>query len=95
MSSDIPITNESSFMSDAARWHETTQHVIRNVVSIDFCHLQSFDTVSPGSYSATGFIVDSERGYIVTSRHVAGPGPFWGQCTFINHEKVSSSSIPH
>ncbi|RLN89203.1 hypothetical protein BBJ28_00026506, partial [Nothophytophthora sp. Chile5] len=36
---------------------------------------QFFDTESPGNGSATGFVVDAERGIILTNRHVVGPGP--------------------
>jgi len=31
--------------------------------------------------------VDAEKGYILTNRHVVGAGPFWGYCTFDNHEE--------
>ena len=41
------------------------------------------------SSQATGFVVDAERGYILTNRHVVCPGPFWGYCIFDNHEEVS------
>jgi S1-C subfamily serine protease len=34
-------------------------------------------------------VVDAERGYILTNRHVVGAGPFWGYCIFDNHEEVS------
>lgn len=40
------------------------------------------------SSQATGFVVDAERGYILTNRHVVGAGPFWGYCIFDNHEEV-------
>ncbi|KUL89420.1 hypothetical protein ZTR_04447 [Talaromyces verruculosus] len=36
---------------------------------------------------ATGFVVDAERGYILTNRHVVCAGPFWGYCIFDNHEE--------
>lgn len=39
------------------------------------CAHQFFDTESPGNGSATGFVVDAERGIILTNRHVVGPGP--------------------
>jgi hypothetical protein len=40
------------------------------------------------SSEATGFVVDAERGYILTNRHVVCSGPFWGYCIFDNHEEV-------
>ncbi|KAK4935487.1 hypothetical protein LTR28_010353, partial [Elasticomyces elasticus] len=39
------------------------------------------------SSEATGFVVDAERGYILTNRHVVGAGPFTGYCIFDNHEE--------
>lgn len=41
------------------------------------------------SSQATGFVVDAERGYILTNRHVVCSGPFWGYVIFDNHEEVS------
>lgn len=72
---------------DTAEWQATTEKVVRNVVSIHFCQTCSFDTDSAISSEATGFVVDAERGYILTNRHVVGAGPFWGYCIFDNHEE--------
>ena len=82
--------------ADTAEWQATIEQVVRNVVSIHFCQTCSFDTDAAVSSEATGFVVDAERGYILTNRHVVGAGPFWGYCIFDNHEEVepSSSSRP-
>jgi pro-apoptotic serine protease NMA111 len=74
--------------ADSAEWQETIERVVRNVVSIHFCQTCSFDTDAAVSSEATGFVVDAERGYILTNRHVVGAGPFWGYCIFDNHEEV-------
>lgn len=74
--------------ADSAEWQATIEKVVRNVVSIHFCQTCSFDTDSAISSEATGFVVDAERGYILTNRHVVGAGPFWGYCIFDNHEEV-------
>ncbi|KAI9851625.1 MAG: hypothetical protein M1838_003219 [Thelocarpon superellum] len=73
--------------ADSAEWQATIENVVQNVVSIRFCQTCSFDTESAVSSEATGFVVDSERGYILTNRHVVGAGPFWGYCIFDNHEE--------
>lgn len=78
--------------ADSAEWQETIERVVRNVVSIHFCLTCSFDTDPAVSSEATGFVVDAERGYILTNRHVVGAGPFWGYCIFDNHEEVSHVS---
>ncbi|KAL8999399.1 MAG: hypothetical protein Q9169_001713 [Polycauliona sp. 2 TL-2023] len=73
--------------ADSAEWQATIEKVVRNVVSIHFCQTCSFDTDSAISSEATGFVVDAQRGYILTNRHVVGAGPFWGYCIFDNHEE--------
>jgi pro-apoptotic serine protease NMA111 len=72
---------------DTAEWQATIERVVKNVVSIHFCQTCSFDTDSAISSEATGFVVDAEKGYILTNRHVVGAGPFWGYCVFDNHEE--------
>ena len=37
---------------------------------------------------ATGFVVDAERGLILTNRHVVTPGPVTAEATFLNREEV-------
>ncbi|KXX77841.1 hypothetical protein MMYC01_204638 [Madurella mycetomatis] len=78
---------------DTDEWQATIQNVVRNVVSIRFCQTCSFDTDPALTSEATGFVVDSERGYILTNRHVVGAGPFWGYCVFDNHEEVDAYPV--
>ena len=82
----IPITTGPA---DTAEWQATIESVVRNVVSIHFCQTRSFDTDASCSSEATGFVVDAEKGYILTNRHVVCAGPFWGYCIFDNHEEVN------
>ncbi|RPB10887.1 trypsin-like serine protease [Morchella conica CCBAS932] len=65
---------------DSAEWQRTIESVVRNVVSIRFCQTCSFDTDSAITSEATGFVVDAEKGYILTNRHVVCSGPFSGYC---------------
>ena len=74
--------------TDSPEWQATIENVIKSVVSIHFCQTCSFDTDLSMSSQATGFVVDAERGYIMTNRHVVCSGPFWGYCLFENHEEV-------
>jgi pro-apoptotic serine protease NMA111 len=73
---------------DTAEWQATIEKVVRSAVSIHFCQTCAFDTDGAGSSEATGFVVDAEKGYILTNRHVVCSGPFWGYCIFDNHEEV-------
>ncbi|MCJ1322083.1 hypothetical protein MMC15_007428 [Xylographa vitiligo] len=73
--------------ADSPEWQATIERVVRNVVSIHFSQTCSFDTDAATSSEATGFVVDAEKGYILTNRHVVCAGPFWGYCIFDNHEE--------
>lgn len=74
--------------ADSPEWQATIENVVKSVVSIHFCQTCSFDTELSMSSQATGFVVDAERGYILTNRHVVCSGPFWGYVIFDNHEEV-------
>lgn len=54
---------------ETAEWQTCVENVVRNVVSIRFCQTCSFDTDPALNSEATGFVVDAERGYILTNRH--------------------------
>ena len=93
MSDDGRLPTIAPVLADSVEWQATIEKVVRNVVSIHFCQTCSFDTDPAVSSEATGFVVDSEKGYILTNRHVVGAGPFWGHCIFDNHEEVSARDI--
>lgn len=77
--------------ADSPEWQATIESVVKSVVSIHFCQTCSFDTDLSMCSQATGFVVDAEKGYILTNRHVVCAGPFWGYCIFDNHEEVCSA----
>ena len=89
--SDEKITPIVPIAAENAEWQATIERVVRNVVSIHFCQTCSFDTDTACSSEATGFVVDAEKGYILTNRHVVCAGPFWGFCVFDNHEEVGAT----
>ncbi|KAF2876722.1 Pro-apoptotic serine protease NMA111 [Massariosphaeria phaeospora] len=84
---DLPPAIVAAAVHDTAEWQKTIEKVVRNVVSIHFCQTCSFDTDAAVASEATGFVVDAEKGYILTNRHVVGAGPFIGYCIFDNHEE--------
>lgn len=55
--------------SSLGEWQDTIQKVVRNVVAIRFCQTCSFDTDPALTSEATGFVVDSERGYAKIKLH--------------------------
>ncbi|CCF60274.1 hypothetical protein KAFR_0J02100 [Kazachstania africana CBS 2517] len=69
------------------KWQDTISSVVKSVVSIHFAQVTPFDCEPALVSEATGFVVDSELGIILTNRHVVGPGPFVGYVVFDNHEE--------
>ena len=73
------------------QWNAMISAALPAVVSIKVNRVRAFDTVQAGTVQATGFVVDKERGYIMTNRHVAGPGPIVAEAIFANNEEVPLS----
>ncbi|HEY7673006.1 MAG TPA: trypsin-like peptidase domain-containing protein [Gammaproteobacteria bacterium] len=71
-----------------ARWDRTLERIATGVVSIRIDATRAFDTERNESSQATGFVVDAERGLILTNRHVVAPGPVRAQAIFLNQEEV-------
>jgi len=69
-------------------WNETLTQISSGVVSIQVDSTRAFDTQRNQSSQATGFVVDTERGLILTNRHVVTPGPVVAQAIFPNQEEV-------
>ena len=58
------------------------------MVTIEIDQTRAFDTEWNPSSQATGFVVDAERGLILTNRHVVTPGPVIAKAVFLNREEV-------
>ncbi|HZO24080.1 MAG TPA: trypsin-like peptidase domain-containing protein, partial [Steroidobacteraceae bacterium] len=69
-------------------WAVTLERIAGSVVSIDVDLTRAFDTEWNSTAQATGFVVDAERGLILTNRHVVTPGPVTAEATFLNREEV-------
>ncbi|KAM0551218.1 hypothetical protein ACHAPJ_008563 [Fusarium lateritium] len=78
---------------ESEAWQRAIEKVVRSVVSVKFSQPYSFDTEVAKTSEATGFIVDAERGLVLTNRHVVGPGPFFGYIVFNNQEEVDAYPI--
>ncbi|KAI7875288.1 trypsin-like serine protease [Lichtheimia hyalospora FSU 10163] len=70
------------------KWQSTIEQVVKAIVSIRFSQVAAFDTEGPETSEASGFIVDAEKGIILTNRHVACAGPFVGEAICHDHEEV-------
>src|ERR1044072_9441814 len=64
-------------VSDAedSRWSRTLERVATGVVTIQVDLTRAFDTERNMSSQATGFVVDAQRGLMLTNSHVVTPGP--------------------
>ncbi len=71
-----------------ADWAATLERIASSVVAIEIDQTRAFDTEWNASAQATGFVVDAERGLILTNRHVVTPGPVTAEATFLNREEV-------
>ncbi len=69
-------------------WEEMVSHASDSVVSLQLAHLRDFNLDDQGGGGATGFVVDAEKGIILTNRHVIGDGPIRANATFQNQERV-------
>src|SRR5688572_28165435 len=73
---------------ESAAWRGTLARVAESVVAIEIDQTRAFDTDWNSSAQATGFVVDADRGLILTNRHVVTPGPVTAEATFLNREEV-------
>jgi pro-apoptotic serine protease NMA111 len=69
-------------------WSGTLERIVGSVVAINIDETRAFDTEWNATAQATGFVVDAERGLILTNRHVVTPGPVTAEATFLNREEV-------
>lgn len=83
----------SSAAAQDASWNRTIERISSGVVSIRVDSTRSFDTERNQSSQATGFVVDAERGLILTNRHVVTPGPVRAQAIFSNQEEVDLQPV--
>jgi S1-C subfamily serine protease len=74
--------------ASAADWAATLERIASSVVAIQIDQARAFDTERNTSAQATGFVVDAERGLILTNRHVVTPGPVTAEAKFLNREEV-------
>jgi len=74
--------------TEPANWAATLERIAGSVVAIKIDQTRAFDTEWNSSGQATGFVVDAERGLILTNRHVVTPGPVTAEATFLNREEV-------
>ncbi len=84
----LVLASQTAFAEPRDRWEETLDRVVPAVVALRVSATRPFDTEPSSVTVATGFVVDAERGLILTNRHVVQPGPVVAEAIFLNHERV-------
>ncbi len=74
-------------------WDRTLERIASSIVTIEIDQTRAFDTEWNQSSQATGFVVDAERGLILTNRHVVTPGPVVATAVFLNREEVELHAV--
>ncbi len=83
----------SPLSAEEPAWMGTLERISTGVVSIRVDATRSFDTEWNSSSQATGFVVDAEKGLILTNRHVVTPGPVVAEAIFLNNEEVRLTPV--
>ncbi len=83
----------AAVVAPPADWARTLERIASSVVTIAIDQTRSFDTERNISAQATGFVIDADRGLILTNRHVVTPGPVIATATFLNHEEVELRAV--
>ncbi|MFO1408292.1 MAG: PDZ domain-containing protein [Steroidobacteraceae bacterium] len=79
--------------AESQAWDRTIDRVAPSIVTIEIDQARAFDTEWNESSQATGFVVDAERGLILTNRHVVTPGPVVATAVFQNREEVELKPV--
>ena len=82
------VAQQAAAVEENPDWASTLERIAGSVVSINIDATRAFDTEWNATAQATGFVVDAERGLILTNRHVVTPGPVTSEATFLNREEV-------
>ena len=78
----------SRLWAEEPNWEDTIKKVSSAVVAIQISSVRYFDTEKPATGQATGFVIDKERGLILTNRHVVEPGPVSSRAILLNSEEI-------
>jgi len=89
----ISSTIHIPLLAETDSWKNTIDDVTNSIVSIQLEVPRAFETSRPMTSQGTGFVVDAERGIIMTNRHIVQPGPVTATAIFVNQEEVELKPI--
>ncbi|KNE62945.1 hypothetical protein AMAG_08120 [Allomyces macrogynus ATCC 38327] len=87
------LTASPAAVSADHRWKAVLERAIASVVSIRYSVPVTFDTFFAGVYTATGFVVDVERGLVLTNKHVVTDAPVLAKVAFRHSEEVEAKVV--
>lgn len=79
--------------AESTEWQKTIVATIHSVVALHYTRPFIREDEDEAVGEATGFIVDAEKGIIMTNKHVIGTGPFTGYAVFDNHEECEFNAL--
>jgi S1-C subfamily serine protease len=79
--------------SEARAWENTLDRIARAVVVLRVSTPRAFDDTTPGTATATGFVIDAKQGLILTNRHVVTTAPVIAEAVFQNNEEVPVRAV--
>lgn len=87
-----PVEEISSIGSadEAKKWETVTQQARKSIGQLNVSIYQHVDIEKPGTHKGTGFYVDEKEGFVLTNKHVVGPGPCLGFIVFEGNIEVRS-----
>lgn len=74
-------------------WQQTLDETVPGVVVLRINSPRSFDGQVSGYATATGFIVDAEKGLILTNRHVVTTAPVVAEAVLLDNEEVPIQAL--
>lgn len=80
-------------ITDTGDWSHTLARIADSVIAIHVDLARSFDTEINASLQATGFVIDAQRGLVLTNRHVVTPGPVTAEAVFQDREEVQLKPV--
>jgi len=87
------ITASAGSLDRGDAWEMTLDEATPAVVSLRVTGTRDFDTEGAGSSQGTGFIVDGERGLLLTNRHMVHAGPVIAEAVLLNNEEIPLQAI--
>ncbi len=71
----VAVAGAPAWGAEDDAWAATLERVTPAIVSVQVDRVRAFDSTFVANSQATAFVVDAERGILLTNRHVVNPGP--------------------